>query len=173
MKGLVRTIVMYSHSGLKRRLRFDVIVDVIRMACLYSHGIRDDTEVYVVLMGESPPKTIHISRGTVDKFPPDPKGVEEVILSRSWPEVSFRQLMRELFQRKVYVLEEDGAPIEKCEVEESVFVIGDHIGLPKVEERFLLSHGAQKISLGKIPLTAPAAAAVLQYLLDSRKFSGK
>jgi tRNA (pseudouridine54-N1)-methyltransferase len=67
---------------------------------------------------------------------------------------------------RVYVLEEGGKDIANAELPENcVFVLGDHVGLPKKAEKFALRYG-EKISLGKQPYLAASCITILNYLLD-------
>lgn len=69
---------------------------------------------------------------------------------------------------QIYVLEEDGKNVEEIEFAgDSVFVLGDHVGLPKKAEAFALRYGI-KISLGKTPYLAASCITVLNYLLDKQ-----
>ena len=66
----------------------------------------------------------------------------------------------------VYVLEEKGKDITQIELAaNAIFVLGDHVGLPKKAETFALRWG-EKISLGKQPYLAASCITVLNYLLD-------
>ena len=66
----------------------------------------------------------------------------------------------------VYVLEEGGKDIAETELpENAVFVLGDHVGLPKKAEVYALRYG-EKISLGKKPYLAASCITILNYLLD-------
>ena len=65
-------------------------------------------------------------------------------------------------------LEEKGRSISETEFSENtVFVLGDHIGLPKTVENFALRY-AEKISLGKQPYLAASCITILNYLMDSQ-----
>jgi tRNA pseudouridine-54 N-methylase len=69
-------------------------------------------------------------------------------------------------EARIYVLEEGGEDIAKVEFDaKPVFVLGDHVGLPKKAEGFALRHG-EKISLGKQPYLAASCITILNYLLD-------
>jgi tRNA (pseudouridine54-N1)-methyltransferase len=69
----------------------------------------------------------------------------------------------------VYVLEEGGRNIETVDIGlNPVFVLGDHIGLPKKVEGFALRYG-QKISLARKPYLAASCVTVLNYLLDKKE----
>jgi len=64
------------------------------------------------------------------------------------------------------VLEEGGKDIFEVSLEENpIFVLGDHIGLPRKVEGFALRYGL-KISLGKQPYLAASCITTVNYLLD-------
>ena len=66
----------------------------------------------------------------------------------------------------IYVLEEGGKDIAEAELpEKCVFVLGDHVGLPKKVETFALRYG-EKNSLGKQPYLAATCITILNYLMD-------
>jgi tRNA (pseudouridine54-N1)-methyltransferase len=68
----------------------------------------------------------------------------------------------------IYVLEEGGKDIANAELPENcMFVLGDHVGLPKKAEAFTLRYG-EKISLGKQPYLAASCITILNYLLDRK-----
>jgi tRNA (pseudouridine54-N1)-methyltransferase len=72
----------------------------------------------------------------------------------------------------IYILEEGGKNIAETELKENpLFVLGDHVGLPKNAERFALRFG-EKISLGKTPYLAASCITVINYILDTREKSG-
>jgi tRNA (pseudouridine54-N1)-methyltransferase len=67
------------------------------------------------------------------------------------------------------VLEESGRDVETVEIgEHPVFVLGDHIGLPKTVEGYALRYG-EKISLGKQPYLAASCITILNFMMDRRK----
>jgi tRNA (pseudouridine54-N1)-methyltransferase len=80
---------------------------------------------------------------------------------------SFEALLKSKAETaSIYVLEEGGNDIAKTELPaNSVFVLGDHVGLPKKTEAFALRYG-EKISLGKQPYLAASCITILNYLLD-------
>jgi tRNA (pseudouridine54-N1)-methyltransferase len=82
--------------------------------------------------------------------------------------VGFETLLKTMADSShVYVLEEDGKDIGEIDVEEHpVFVLGDHIGLPKTAEKFALRY-AQKVSIGKQPYLAASCITIMNYLLDA------
>jgi tRNA (pseudouridine54-N1)-methyltransferase len=100
--------------------------------------------------------------------------LKKVISGKTHPGItisktSFEALLKAKAETaSIYVLEEGGKDIVKTAVHENVvFVLGDHIGLPKKVEAFALRYG-EKISLGKQPYLAASCITVLNYLLDRR-----
>ncbi len=66
----------------------------------------------------------------------------------------------------IWVLEEGGKNVAETPLpEDAVFVLGDHVGLPKKAEVFALRYG-EKVSLGKQPYLAASCITILNYLLD-------
>ena len=66
----------------------------------------------------------------------------------------------------IFVLEEGGKNVAEIRLpENAVFVLGDHVGLPKKTEIFALRYG-EKISLGKQPYLAASCITILNYLMD-------
>jgi len=56
--------------------------------------------------------------------------------------------------------------------EDSVFVLGDHLGLPKKEEMFVARFEHEKISLGTTSYLASQCITVLHYELDKKMKPG-
>jgi tRNA (pseudouridine54-N1)-methyltransferase len=83
--------------------------------------------------------------------------------------ISFEALVKARAQtRKIYVLEEDGKELSAVELEEnSLFILGDHVGLPKKAEVFAQRFG-EKISLGKKPYLAASCITIINYTLDQQ-----
>jgi tRNA (pseudouridine54-N1)-methyltransferase len=86
---------------------------------------------------------------------------------------SFEALLKSEAQKhQVYILEEGGKNVVELELaDDAVFVLGDHVGLPRNAERFGLRFG-EKISLGKQPYLAASCITIINYLLDCRAKSG-
>lgn len=86
---------------------------------------------------------------------------------------SFEALLKQKARATpIWVLEERGKNVAETSLpENSVFVLGDHVGLPKKAEVLALRYG-EKISLGKQPYLAASCITILNYLLDSQVKSG-
>jgi len=72
-------------------------------------------------------------------------------------------------EKNIYLLDPRGEKIEKISMDEnSVFVIGDHKGLP-LKEKKRIKRIAKTISLGEKVYFASQALIILQYILDRKK----
>jgi tRNA (pseudouridine54-N1)-methyltransferase len=82
---------------------------------------------------------------------------------------SFEALIKaKASESQIYVLEEHGKDIANVTIGNSpIFILGDHVGLPKIAENFALRYG-EKISLGKKPYLAASCITILNYLLDRK-----
>jgi tRNA (pseudouridine54-N1)-methyltransferase len=87
--------------------------------------------------------------------------------------ISFETLVKIKAQsHKIYVLEEDGIAINHTKLaENSLFILGDHVGLPKKAETFALRFG-EKISLGKKTYLASSCITIINYTLDQQTMAG-
>jgi tRNA (pseudouridine54-N1)-methyltransferase len=159
--------------------RLDVVYECIVASLFLSHGIRRDGIFHAVLNG--PPKPpLHIKidgdklydvRTDVDTWQ---QILRKVIAGKSHPGISvdktsFEALLKtEAQTRQVYVLEEGGKNVAELELaDDAVFVLGDHVGLPKNAEKFALRFG-EKISLGKQPYLAASCITIINYMLDCK-----
>ncbi len=190
MKYLSRTFILFSRLGktdsvfnnLHDAGRLDIVYECIVTSLFLSHGIRRDVTFHAVLNGPpNPPRHLQINGETVYDVRTDvgtwQQILRKVIDGKSHPGInmdrtSFEALIKTQVQNhQLYVLEEGGKNIAEIELSDNaVFVLGDHVGLPKKAETFALRFG-EKISLGKQPYLAASCITVINYLLDSRSKS--
>ena len=150
------------------------------MASLFlSHGLRRNVTFHAVLNGPpNPPLHIQINGETLYDVRTDVDTwqsiLRKVIAGKSHPGITrsktgFEALLKAKAEnRRVYVLEEGGKNIANAALAgNAVFVLGDHVGLPKKAEIFALRYG-EKVSLGKHPYLAASCITVINYLLDSQ-----
>ena len=164
-------------SNLHDAGRLDIVYECIVTSLFLSHGIRRDVTFHASLNGPPKPpmhikidgETLYDVRTDVDTWQ---QILRKVIAGKPHPgistdKVSFEVLLKNEAQtHQVYVLEEGGKNIAETELaENAVFVLGDHVGLPKKAESFALRFG-EKISLGKQPYLAASCITVINYLLD-------
>ena len=186
----MREFVLYSRLGrtdsdftnLHDAGRLDIVYDCTVTSLFLSHAIRKNVVFDVLLSGPpTPPLHLRIDGATLHDVRTDQHTWEnilkKVLSGRSHPgisadRVSFENMLKikaEAPRTVIYVLEEKGRNISEIELEENtVFVLGDHIGLPKTVENFALRY-AEKISLGKQPYLAASCITILNYLLDTKR----
>jgi tRNA (pseudouridine54-N1)-methyltransferase len=157
--------------------RLDILHECIVGSLFLSHGLRRDVTFHAILNGPpNPPMHIQIDGATLYDVRTDMETWQQIlrktIARKTHPGIttdktSFEALLKTKAQtRRVYVLEEGGADINQVELSENcLFVLGDHVGLPKKAEVYALRYG-EKISLGKTPYLAASCITIINYLLD-------
>jgi tRNA (pseudouridine54-N1)-methyltransferase len=187
--NLVREFILFSRIGqtdanfnsLHDAGRLDIMHECIVSSLFLSHGLRRDVVFHAVLNGPpNPPVHIKIDGETLYDVRTDMdtwQGIlKKTLAGKQHPgiskdRVSFEALLKskaEVDNCKVYVLEEGGEDIGEVEFgENSVFVLGDHVGMPKKTEVFALRFG-EKISLGKTPYLAASCITVINYAIDQK-----
>jgi tRNA (pseudouridine54-N1)-methyltransferase len=184
---LSRAFVLFSRLGrtdsrfknLHDAGRLDIVYECIVASLFLSHGIRKNVTFNAFLNGPpSPPLYLGIKgaylydvRTDIDTWQ---RILQKTIEGKTHPGISLSRTSFEAFLKEkaenahVYVLEEGGKNVAQTQVlEDAIFVLGDHVGLPKKTEAFALRYG-EKISLGKQPYLAASCITVINYLLDSR-----
>jgi tRNA (pseudouridine54-N1)-methyltransferase len=184
----MREFILYSRTGrtdpnfttLHDAGRLDVVYECIVASLFLSHGLRRNVVFNALLSGPpNPPLVIEIDGATLHDVRTDQdtwKDIFQKILSRKpHPGVAVRKMGFEALLKEragdatIFVLEERGQDVEGINMgDHPVFVLGDHIGLPKTVERFALRHG-EKISLGKQPYLAASCITILNFLMDNRR----
>ena len=157
--------------------RLDITYECIVASFFLSHGLRKNVTFHSILNGPpNPPLHLQIDGAKLFDVRTDvwtwQKILKKVISGKPHPGIttrkrSFESLLKEKAKdKKIFVLEEGGKKIDITDFSsDSVFVLGDHIGLPKKVENFALRYG-EKISLGKKPYLAASCITILNYLLD-------
>jgi len=184
---VLREFILYSRRGrtdsrfmsLRDAGRLDVVHECIVASLFLSHGIRRNVVFHALLSGPpSPPLHLKIDGAMLRDVRTDQETWKEIfkkVLSGkrhpgiSVDKTSFEALLKEKAdEAPIYVLEEGGKDIFKVAIGENpVFVLGDHIGLPKKVEGFALRYG-EKVSLGKQPYLAASCITVINYILDRK-----
>lgn len=169
--------------------RLDVLCRCINSALLLSHGIREDTEVFLVLQDTY---TIRISGEHVQYLNPDErstgallkkalekKEVKDVTTEQeSTPGIYIQErgtesLLRELAETGTIIqLHEEGSPVSEAQLPENpVFVLSDHNDFWGEEAELLSELGGLRVSLGPERLHADHAITVAQNALDTDGFT--
>jgi len=163
--------------------RLDIVYQCIITSIFTSHGHRHDVKFHGFLNG--PPKPpIHLE---VD----GDKLYDVRLDERTWEHILKKVLdggshagiliKKESIQRfisdkaksgvDIFVLEERGRNIKKVDFKDSaIFFLGDHIGIPKKDEKFMLRFG-EKLSMGKQRYLAASCIDIINYTLDEHIFS--
>lgn len=174
----MREFILFSRESGKALSRKDLIARCVTSALWVSHGLRE-AKMHIVLGAARPPKVVTFSPA-IRLVSPDERSItgwiEKVMRGVKNPgitavEKSFQQLIREKAEegKHLFLLHEKGEDIESVELpEESAFVLGDHIGLPRAEERFCLRFGARKLSLGRQSYLASHCIAFINITMDRR-----
>jgi len=158
--------------------RLDIVQECAVASLFLSHGLRRDVVFHAILNGPPrPPMHLQVDGTGLFDVRTDVETwttiLRKVLSGKTHPGIavdktSFEALLKAKAAGPVYVLEEHGANIEEIEIAANpVFVLGDHVGLPRKAEAFALRFG-EKISLGKTPYLAASCITVLNYLLDKQ-----
>ncbi len=176
--------------------RMDILCRCVAQALFISHGIRRDSEIYLLLLGKpDPPKALKILGSEVRYMAPDERNIGGLIRKalqvkvgkdwkRSTPGIyiarkTLRDLLDELSERfdTIIYLKEDGVDIREvaCNLENPLFVLGDHIGLKDEDERLVLEYADMIVSLSPLSLQADQCIVITHYELDrcSRRLESK
>jgi tRNA (pseudouridine54-N1)-methyltransferase len=184
----MREFVLYSRLGrtdarfttLHEAGRLDIVHECIVASLFLSHGLRRNVTFHALLNGPpKPPIHLKIDGATLHDVRTDQETwthiLRNILSGKTHPGVTadksgFETLVKDKTKEaQVYVLEESGKNIDAMHMDANpVFVLGDHVGLPKKAETFALRYG-EKISLGKTPYLAASCITVLNYLLDKKE----
>jgi tRNA (pseudouridine54-N1)-methyltransferase len=160
--------------------RLDIVYECIVTSLFLSHGLRRNVTFNAVLNGPpNPPMHLQINGAELYDVRTDIETwhsiLKKTLNGKTHPGIttsktSFEALLKAKAETtSVYVLEEGGKNVADIELAENpLFVLGDHVGLPKKAETFALRFG-EKISLGKQPYLAASCITVLNYLLDQKE----
>ncbi len=157
--------------------RLDIVHECIVASLFLSHGLRRDVTFHAVLNGPpQPPVHIEIQgtqlydvRTDIDTWN---SILKKTLNGKPHPGIrtdktGFEALLKAKAETNpIYILEEGGKNIQQTKIEPNpLFILGDHVGLPKKAEAFALRYG-EKISLGKQPYLAASCVTILNYFLD-------
>ena len=183
----LREFILYSRLGrtdanwtnLHDAGRLDIVYECVVASLFLSHGIRRNVVFHAVLSGPpNPPLHLKVDGASLRDVRTDQETwkqiLKKVLSGKTHPGVSIERLSfeallkakAEVEKARVYVLEEGGRDISEINFAGNlVFVLGDHVGLPRRVEGFALRYG-EKVSLGKTPYLAASCVTVLNYLMD-------
>jgi len=184
----LREFILYSRLGrtdpnwtnLHDAGRLDIVYECTIASLFLSHALRKNTLFHAILNGPpNPPIHLKIDGSQLYDVRTDQqtwqKILKKVLSGKPHPGISLSKTSFEALTKtkanesQIYVLEEGGKDISEVTIGENpIFVLGDHVGLPKKVEGFALRYG-KKISLGKQPYLAASCITILNYLLDRKQ----
>ena len=165
--------------------RMDILCRCVNASLFLSHDLRRDVRVFLILKGDpSPPKLICFDGSLIRYLSPDERSAASLIKkaleknaqdfwTESSPGVSVRKgdlgdLLKEL-DKKIIYLREDGEDIRKKIFDkefDTLFVLGDHLGLADDEERIVAGYDHEIISIGPLSLHADHCIVLLHNEMD-------
>jgi tRNA (pseudouridine54-N1)-methyltransferase len=159
--------------------RLDVVYECAVASLFLSHGIRKNVTFHAILNGPpNPPLHLKIDGETLHDVRTDQQTWQQILHKTlsgkphpgiTLTKTSFETLIKtKVTTSQILILEEHGKPTSQVEITDNpVFILGDHVGLPRNAERFAQRYGT-KISLGKQPYLAATCITILNYLLDKK-----
>jgi tRNA (pseudouridine54-N1)-methyltransferase len=174
----------FSLNDLPGAGRMDIVCRFIAQSLFISHGVRRDSAAIVTLLGEpEPPKTVLIKGDEVKYMSPDERNIAGLLkkslrlkVEKSWKKsspgiyISSKDVEEVLdcFQSsKIVYLREDGQDLVKnISIDDFLFVLGDHIGVPDELEQIIISKSDMVASLSPISLQADQCIIILHNILD-------
>jgi tRNA (pseudouridine54-N1)-methyltransferase len=176
--------------------RLDVGLRCVRAALLFSHGLRRDTIVYLVLgKGPRAPRVLRLSGATARFLRPDERslavlarkalasradaergGFVEVKAGIALASGGLDRVIDDLGAATPYILEQDAPDVrDAAEIgrTDAAFFVGDHLGLSEATRARLAAIGARSLSVGPISLHAEDAVAIVSNEIDRREASGR
>jgi tRNA (pseudouridine54-N1)-methyltransferase len=170
--------------------RIDVLLRCVRAAVLFSHGIRHDVVVYLVLGGGGRAPRVLRLRGADAKFVrPDERSlatlVKKVLATRVDGYASgfvdvrpgiaiasggLKLVLLDVEGSAMYVLEEGASDLrdEPPWLGDASFFLGDHRGFDRSTRAELAQAGARPISVGPVSLHTEDAIAIVSNEIDRR-----
>ena len=186
-KGTAQADKVLSHVGTGEH--FEIIAHTLANAFYVSNGMRPDVEVYIILDSTPDfPRTLKFSSNGGLSFPGFHEQAILAVVSSALARgtsvkknavqaiqpgidiygFGFDVLMKELQeQATVYLLDKKGKDIRDVSFDEhGIFVLSDHLSMPKNSIKGLERRGLTKISLGKKMLFASQCVVLVHNELD-------
>lgn len=174
--------------------RLDVLLRCLRAALLFSHGLRRDVIVYLVLCGGPlAPRVMRVDGGAARFIRPDerslanlakklfarrtdgPRGFTEMRGGIAIASGGLEEVLEDLGANTPYVLEE-GAPDLRDAVDvgraDAAFFVGDHLGFDASTRDRLARLGARPVGVGPISVHADDAITIVTNEIDRRRCAG-
>ena len=172
--------------------RLDVLLRCVRAGLLWSHGIREDVTVTLVLCGgPRAPRALRIDGSSARFVRPDERSLatlaRKALASRAderahgFVEVrpgiaiardGFESALADFGDGPCFVLEEGAPDLRDCReagLGEAVFFLGDHLGIDARTRERLARAGARPLAVGPRSLHAEDVVAIVLNELDRRR----
>jgi tRNA (pseudouridine54-N1)-methyltransferase len=168
--------------------RLDVLLRCVRAALLYSHGLRADVRVYLVLRGgPDAPRVVRVDSNSAKFIRPDERSLALLVqktlaaapdqLGNEFVELrpgialargDLEQVLADLRDAALYVLDEHAPDIRgvRLECANAAYVLGDHLGLTAADQQRLAALGAMSLSVGPRSLHSDDVIAIVWNELD-------
>jgi tRNA (pseudouridine54-N1)-methyltransferase len=172
--------------------RIDIACQIVIMAFFISNQIRNNVKLHLIFNGPPDP-TKHIELFPGKKLDEDSEhdiskkdvaGLIKKLLYKYKPGIknevmpgyyiekkNFTKIIEEMMDegKEVFILDRKGEDIRTIEIGENpIFILGDHDGIPKVEEKKLKKMNVKKVSVGDKMYFASQTLTILQNELDRR-----
>ena len=176
--------------------RLDVLLRCLRAALLFSHGLRRDTVVYLVLLGgPRAPRSLRVEGATARFLRPDERSLAVLVqkaLAAPPAEASagsgfvavrpgiavaeggLDAVLADLGPTALYVLEEGAPDLRDAALDapDSTFFLGDHQGFDETTRARITSLGATGVGVGPVSVHADDAVVLVNNELDRRGREG-
>ncbi len=172
--------------------RLDVLLRCVRAATLYSHGLRRDVVVYLVLQGgPRAPRVLRLSGAEAKFVRPDERSlatlVKKVLASEAdvagkgfvqtkagifLARGGLEAVLGDIGEATPYVLEEGATDLrDDAELggDDAAFFLGDHLGFDAESRARLSAIGARPVGVGPVSLHAEDVVALVSNELDWRQ----
>ena len=168
--------------------RVDVLLRCVRAALLYSHGLRSEVRVYLVLRGGPlAPRVLRVDSKSARFIRPDERSLALLVkktLAASPDELgsAFVELrpgialargdlecvLPDLEGATLYVLEEHAPDVRGVSLrhDDAAYFLGDHLGFEQADRDRLTALGATAVSVGPRSLHSDDVIAILSNELD-------
>lgn len=176
-----RTSGNFDSGELMKAGRMDIACNVIISVFFLSHKLREDTHLHLIFTGPpNPPMHLEfISNPEMPISKKDVAGLIKRMLYKCIPgkkteifpgcfveKKGFFQLAAELEGegKRILILDRHGSDIREADLENCVFIIGDHEGLPKKE----IKKFKDRISIGRQTYFASQTITIINNEIDRR-----
>ena len=176
----------FNPKNLMRAGRLDIVVNSLIQSLFVSEKIRLDVRIHLILNGPpDPPKYIYINPKPETPFSKKDLGtLIKIALSKYRPNKRVEALPGIFIEKKYYedvldslegkhifLLDRKGIFIDEINFKEfldrdMVFILGDHLGLPKYAKRYAIKKNAIRLSLGNVTYYTSQCIAIINFYLD-------